>query len=100
MFFQVGRVNWGANAANIDIISAVNVVTPCVLIDDRIMSLSALATPITELGQVHMKESYVYILASKYNGTLYIGMTSDLVKRVLDDNCLNRLTTIRIAGLN
>ncbi len=24
----------------------------------------------------------VYILASKYNGTLYIGMTSDLVKRV------------------
>jgi hypothetical protein len=82
MFFQVGRVNWGANAANIDIISAVNVVTPCVLVDDRIMSLSALATPITELGQVHMKESYVYILASKYNGTLYIGMTSDLVKRI------------------
>ena len=78
----MGRVNWGANAANIDIISAVNVVTPCVLVDDRIMSLSALATPITELGRVHMKESYVYILASKYNGTLYIGMTSDLVKRV------------------
>ncbi len=24
----------------------------------------------------------MYILASKYNGTLYIGMTSDLVKRV------------------
>ncbi len=24
----------------------------------------------------------LYILASKYNGTLYIGMTSDLVKRV------------------
>ena len=82
MFFQVGRVNWGANAANIDIISAVNVVTPCVLVDDRIMSLSALATPITELGLVRMKESYVYILASKYNGTLYIGITSDLVKRV------------------
>ena len=29
-----------------------------------------------------MKERYVYILASKYNGTLYIGMTSDLVKRI------------------
>ena len=28
------------------------------------------------------KESYVYILASKRNGTLYIGITSDLIKRV------------------
>ena len=36
MFFQVGRVNWGANAANTNIISAVNVVTPCVLVDGRI----------------------------------------------------------------
>jgi len=26
--------------------------------------------------------SYVYILASRINGTLYIGVTSDLVKRV------------------
>jgi putative endonuclease len=28
------------------------------------------------------KPSYVYILASKRNGTLYTGVTSDLVKRV------------------
>ena len=28
------------------------------------------------------KQYYVYILASKKNGTLYTGMTSDLIKRV------------------
>ena len=28
------------------------------------------------------KEYYVYILASKKNGTLYIGVTSNLIKRV------------------
>ena len=29
-----------------------------------------------------MREYYVYILASKHNGTLYVGMTKDLAKRV------------------
>lgn len=29
-----------------------------------------------------MKDYYVYILASKLNGTLYIGVTSDIIKRV------------------
>ena len=29
-----------------------------------------------------MKQPCVYILASGYNGTLYIGVTSDLVKRI------------------
>ena len=28
------------------------------------------------------KKSYVYILCSKRNGTLYIGVTSDLIKRI------------------
>jgi putative endonuclease len=30
-----------------------------------------------------MKEYYVYILASKRNGTLYVGMTEDIAKRVV-----------------
>ena len=29
-----------------------------------------------------MKEFYVYILASQRNGTLYVGVTSDLLKRI------------------
>lgn len=29
-----------------------------------------------------MKQPAVYILTSKYNGTLYIGVTSDLIKRI------------------
>ncbi len=31
-----------------------------------------------------MKRFYVYILASKQNGTLYTGVTSDLVKRIYE----------------
>ena len=29
-----------------------------------------------------MKKSYVYILASQHNGTLYIGVTANLIKRI------------------
>ena len=30
-----------------------------------------------------MKQPCVYILASRWNGTLYVGVTSDLIQRVL-----------------
>jgi putative endonuclease len=33
---------------------------------------------------VKKKDFYVYILSSKRNGTLYVGVTSDLVKRVYE----------------
>ena len=29
-----------------------------------------------------MRSSYVYMVASKRNGTLYVGLTSDLVRRI------------------
>ncbi len=32
-----------------------------------------------------MKNYYIYILASERNGTLFIGVTSDLIKRVYND---------------
>ena len=31
---------------------------------------------------MEMRQAYVYILASKRNGTIYIGVTSSLVKRI------------------
>lgn len=34
------------------------------------------------INKVTMDSYYVYILASKRNGTLYTGMTSDLIQRV------------------
>jgi putative endonuclease len=31
-----------------------------------------------------MKQFYIYILSSKRNGTLYLGVTSDIIKRVYE----------------
>jgi putative endonuclease len=32
----------------------------------------------------NMNQSYIYILSSKRNGTLYVGVTSDLIKRIYE----------------
>jgi len=41
-----------------------------------------------------MKQFYTYILASRKNGTLYVGVTSDLQKRVFEhkDNLIEGFT--------
>jgi putative endonuclease len=43
---------------------------------------SGLVPESKEVYCMSKKSGYVYILASKYNGTLYVGVTSDLIKRI------------------
>ena len=42
--------------------------------------------PPTDCGndKIMSKQYYVYILASKRNGTLYIGVTADLIRRIYE----------------
>ena len=54
---------------------------------DRINSLSSWGSGTTEeslslLPNIYMKNGYVYIMASKKNGVLYIGVTSNLRQRI------------------
>ncbi|MEA3452008.1 MAG: GIY-YIG nuclease family protein [Bacteroidota bacterium] len=31
-----------------------------------------------------MKQAYIYIMSNRYKGTLYVGVTSNLIKRVFE----------------
>ena len=47
-----------------------------------------------------MKKYYVYILASRRNGTLYIGITSDLVRRIWEHRNKSNLGFTSIYNVN
>jgi putative endonuclease len=46
--------------------------------------MAGLVPAIHVLQNIHMAGGYVYILTNRPNGILYVGVTSDLVRRVFE----------------
>jgi putative endonuclease len=47
-----------------------------------------------------MKQLFVYILASAHNGTLYVGVTSDIIKRVYEHKTKTAESFTKKYGVN
>ena len=57
----------------------------CVFKASRSKMVSSQCVTLGSRNFIYMKSYYVYILASERNGTLYIGITSNLAKRIWEN---------------
>ncbi|GIK79854.1 MAG: nuclease [Alphaproteobacteria bacterium] len=54
------------------------------MVSDSVLVMAGLVPAIPLRGAAKMRQYYVYILASRPGGALYVGVTNNLVKRVFE----------------